>query len=77
MLSFESDYTEGAHPAILEKFIETNMDQQSGYGVDVYSESARKKIAKACGKEDADIYFIMKQGLLNIQDIKYSLSHNI
>ena len=34
MLSFESDYTEGAHPAILEKFIETNMDQQSGYGVD-------------------------------------------
>ena len=23
MLSFESDYTEGAHPAILEKFIET------------------------------------------------------
>ncbi|WP_418444363.1 threonine aldolase family protein [Catenibacterium sp.] len=58
MLSFESDYTEGAHPAILEKFIETNMDQQSGYGVDVYSESARKKIAKACGKEDADIYFI-------------------
>lgn len=41
MLSFESDYTEGAHPAILE-FIETNMDQQSGYGVDVYSESARK-----------------------------------
>ena len=58
MLSFESDYTEGAHPAILEKFIETNMDQQSGYGVDVYSESARKKIAKACGKEEADIYFI-------------------
>lgn len=51
MLSFESDYTEGAHPAILEKFIETNMDQQSGYGVDVYSESARKKIAKACGKK--------------------------
>ena len=34
------------------------MDQQSGYGVDIYSESARKKIAKACGKEDADIYFI-------------------
>ncbi len=46
MLSFESDYTEGAHPAILEKFIETNMDQQSGYGVDVYSESARKRLRK-------------------------------
>ena len=72
MLSFESDYTEGAHPAILEKFIETNMDQQSGYGVDVYSESARKKIAKACGKEDADIYFITGGTQTNQLVIEYT-----
>ena len=27
MLSFESDYIEGAHPKILERLIETNMEQ--------------------------------------------------
>ena len=58
MLSFESDYTEGAHPAILNKFIETNTEQQPGYGDDIYSISARKKIAEACGTSAEDIYFI-------------------
>lgn len=58
MLSFESDYTEGAHRAILDKLIETNYDQQPGYGEDAYSISARKKIAQATGTCDKDIYFI-------------------
>ena len=50
MLSFESDYTEGAHPAILEKFIETNMDQQSGYGemyiLNLQEKRLRKHVVK-------------------------------
>ena len=58
MLSFESDYTEGAHRAILDKLIETNYDQQPGYGEDAYSISARKKIAQATGTDAEDIYFI-------------------
>lgn len=58
MLSFESDYTEGAHRAILDKLIETNYDQQPGYGEDAYSISARKKIAQATGTDAGDIYFI-------------------
>lgn len=37
MLSFASDYIEGAHPRILERFIETNMEQLSGYGTDCYT----------------------------------------
>ncbi|MCR5724954.1 MAG: aminotransferase class I/II-fold pyridoxal phosphate-dependent enzyme [Treponema sp.] len=48
MLSFESDYIEGAHPRILERFIETNMEQLSGYGADCYTASAKEKIAAAC-----------------------------
>lgn len=58
MLSFESDYTEGAHRAILDKLIETNYDQQPGYGEDAYSISARKKIAEATNTSAKDIYFI-------------------
>lgn len=56
MLSFECDYLEGAHPAILDKLVETNMEQLPGYGVDHYSEEAREKIRKACGTPDADVF---------------------
>ncbi len=49
MLSFESDYTEGAHPEILRRLTETNLEQLSGYGTDRYTASAKEKIAAACG----------------------------
>ena len=48
MLSFESDYTEGCHEKILQRFQETNREQLSGYGTDKYCESAKEKIRKAC-----------------------------
>jgi len=59
MLSFESDYTEGAHELILKRLIETNLDQQPGYGSDRYCESAKEKIRKACECPDAEIYFLV------------------
>ncbi len=59
MLSFESDYIMGAHPRILQRLSETNFDTQSGYGVDEYSVSAKKKIAEACQCESADVEFLV------------------
>ena len=58
MLSFESDYTEGAHPLILQKLQETNMVQTPGYGTDEFCASASEKIRNACGCEDAMIFFL-------------------
>ena len=58
MLYFESDYTEGAHPEILRRLTQTNMEHLSGYGSDIYCESARQKIKEACGCPDAEVYFI-------------------
>lgn len=58
MLSFESDYIEGAHPLILERLIETNFEQLSGYGMDRVSESAKARIRNACACENADVFFI-------------------
>ena len=49
MLHFESDYLEGAHPALLSKLLETNLEQAPGYGSDPWCESAREKIGAACG----------------------------
>ena len=58
MLSFASDYVEGAHPAILQRFIETNLVKQAGYGSDEYTTSAREKIKAACGCPEADVWFL-------------------
>ena len=57
-LYFASDYMEGAHPAILQRLTETNMEHSPGYGMDSYSESARKKIREACSAPDADVFFL-------------------
>ena len=58
MISFESDYITGAHPEVLKKLIETNLEPQPGYGADRFCESAKAKIKKAIGIEDADVEFI-------------------
>jgi len=57
-LNFSSDYLEGAHPAILEKLAQTNLDQTSGYGTDPYCASAARKILEACGAPDGEVYFL-------------------
>lgn len=58
-ISFASDYLEGAHPAILQKLMETNMLQTAGYGFDEFSEAARAKIREACEAPAADIFFLI------------------
>ena len=59
MIYFNSDYTEGAHPLILEKLVETNFEQTVGYGEDVHCENARNLIKKACNREDIDVHFLV------------------
>ena len=34
MISFASDYIAGAHSAIMQRLLETNMENLSGYGTD-------------------------------------------
>lgn len=58
MLYFENDYCEGAHSAILQKLLETNMEKLPGYGMDKYCASAKEKIRQACACPGADIYFL-------------------
>ena len=58
MISFESDYIAGAHPEVLRKLTETNLECVSGYGTDPYCESAKEKIRAAAGLPDAEIVFL-------------------
>lgn len=59
IISFESDYTEGAHEKILKKMIETNMEQLAGYGADKYCEQAKKKIKSICECPDAEVFLLV------------------
>ena len=58
MLSFECDYAEGAHEAVLQHLLETNLEQLPGYGQDRYCDAAKEKIRSACACPDADVFFI-------------------
>lgn len=55
--SFFNDYSEGAHPLILEELQKTNLLQETGYGYDRYSLSAIKKIQNLL-KSESNIYFV-------------------
>ena len=55
--SFKNDYSEGAHPAILQRLIETNLQQTIGYGEDIYCDEARALI-KAYIQRDSAIHFV-------------------
>ncbi len=59
MIHFNCDYVEAGHPKILEKIVESNMEQLPGYGVDHYCDSARAKIQAACKKTNADVHFMV------------------
>ena len=55
--SFHDDYSEGAHPEVMEALSRTNLSQQSGYGDDQYCDAARRAIQELIGVGEAAIYF--------------------
>lgn len=59
MIRFECDYEEGMHPKILEKIIETNLEQTPGYGNDEYCMSAIRKIKTVCNNQNIDVHFLV------------------
>ena len=59
MISFESDYNNGCHPAILQRLSETNDVRATGYGLDDFCNAAREKVRAACGMPDADVFFLV------------------
>ena len=58
MISFMNDYSEGAHPRVMELLLKANLEQNSGYGEDVHSNLAKDYIKRELQREDVDIHFI-------------------
>ena len=59
MRTFECDYTEGAHPKILDALYRTNLEQMSGYGCDPYTGRAAEKIKAAIGAPVSSVTFLV------------------
>lgn len=59
MIRFDSDYTEGCHPRVLDALVRTNMEQTPGYGLDGHCERARALIRSACAAPEADVHFLV------------------
>ncbi|MEA3423630.1 MAG: aminotransferase class I/II-fold pyridoxal phosphate-dependent enzyme [Bacillota bacterium] len=73
MLYFMNDYSEGAHPKILEALSKTNMEQHVGYGVDTYTNQAKSLIKNRISRQDVDVHLMVTGTLTNLVSISHCL----
>ena len=73
MIRFNCDYSEGAHPRILEKLIQTNLEQTAGYGMDPYCLKAATLIKERCQRKDVDVHFLVGGTQTNLTVVSAAL----
>lgn len=65
MISFRNDYSEGAHPKVLEALSRSNFDTTCGYSMDKYCSQAADTVRKLTACPDADVHFLTGGTLAN------------
>lgn len=73
MYSFLNDYSEGAHPQVLEALIQSNQEQTVGYGNDDYCQKAKEVILKRINQPSADVHFLVGGTQANLVVISHAL----
>ena len=73
MYSFKNDYSESAHPNILQAMLEAGIEQNNGYGTDAHCENAKALIKKVIQYENADIHFLPGGTITNLTFISHVL----
>ncbi len=76
MLHFDTDYMEGAHPKVMQRLVETNLEQTTGYGSDDYCKTAKDLVRKTCGDESLDVHFLVGGTQTNSTVIDALLHHH-
>lgn len=59
MIRFNNDYSQGAHPVVLEYLAKYNTEAYGGYGLDPWCEKAAGLIKKYIENEAADVHFLV------------------
>jgi hypothetical protein len=57
-ISFRNDYSEAAHPRILEALARDSMTQEPGYGDDSASVRAGQRILEICERPEGQVHFV-------------------
>ncbi len=78
MLYFDTDYMRGAHPEVMKRLVETNMQQTTGYGTDEYTARAKQLICEVCeiAPEQAMVFFLEGGTQTNAVAIDALLRHS-
>lgn len=69
MYSFKNDYSEGAHENILKAMIDSNLEQTSGYGEDLYTDKAKQLLKQKIDNPAADVHFFVGGTQVNLTTI--------
>ncbi len=73
MIRFNCDYSEGAHPKILERLAATNFEQTPGYGEDEHCKNAARLICEACAAPGVFVRVLTGGTQLNLTVIAAAL----
>ena len=58
MIYFRSDYSQGAHPKVMQALMDTNLEHTDGYGEDRFSYETADMIREMIGRPDAHVHFM-------------------
>lgn len=73
MISFRSDYSQGAHPRVLEALVKTNPEHTDGYGMDAHCEHAAQMIKELIGDENCHVHMMVGGTPCNVTFIAAAL----
>lgn len=59
MYHFRNDYSEGAHPQVLEALVRTNLEATAGYGEDEYCAAAAEMVKARLRCPEAEVHFLV------------------
>ena len=59
MIHFRNDYSAGAHPAVMDALMASNLDLTAGYGLDPYCAAAADTIRDLCAAPEAEVHFLV------------------
>ncbi len=73
MIFFRSDYSQGAHPKVMEALMKTNMEHSDGYGLDEHCYNAAKIVKELIGIEACEVHMMVGGTPCNITTLAAAL----
>lgn len=64
--SFTNDYNEGCHPSVLKALADSNLQQQPGYGEDIYTKDAISIVHKLIKDDTATVHLVAGGTIANL-----------